>query len=114
MERHAFWGPMLVILLFWSPYILAKFPGAAMPETLAEMRQYYWNTINNYYPPLHTVLLSLLMELGNVLWSYTFGFFLNLAVQLALLLSAFSCGFVFMKRWRTQISVRHIGCAGLH
>lgn len=106
MERHAFWGPMLVILLFWSPYILAKFPGAAMPETLAEMRQYYWNTINNYYPPLHTVLLSLLMELGNVLWSYTFGFFLNLAVQLALLLSAFSCGFVFMKRWRTPYRLR--------
>lgn len=101
MEKHAFWGPMLVILLFWMPYILAKFPGAAMPETLAEMRQYYWNAINNYYPPLHTVMVGFLMELGNFLWSYTFGFFLNLAVQLALLLSAFSYGFVLMKRWKT-------------
>lgn len=26
-----------------------------MPETLAEMRQFYWGTINNYYPPLHTI-----------------------------------------------------------
>lgn len=106
MEKHAFWGPALVILLCWFPYILAKFPGAAMPETLAEMRQYYWGTINNYYPPLHTILLSLLMEFGNLLWSYTFGFFLNLAVQLALLLSAFSYGFVLMKRWRTPYRFR--------
>lgn len=106
MERHAFAGPLLFILLCWSPYILAKFPGAAMPETLAEMRQYYWGMINNYYPPLHTVLLSLLMELGNAVWSYTFGFFLNLMVQLALLLSAFSYGFVLMKRWRTPYMLR--------
>lgn len=106
MERYAFFGPLLVILLFWFPYILAKFPGAAMPETLAEMRQYYWGTINNYYPPLHTLLLSLLMELGNFIWSYTFGFFLNLVLQLALLLSAFSYGFVLMKRWRTPYMLR--------
>lgn len=111
MERHAFLGPMLVIFLFWFPYILAKYPGAAMPETLAEMRQYYWNAINNYYPPLHTVLVSLLMELGNILWSYTFGFFLNLLVQLALLLSAFSYGFVLMKRWRTPYRLRWLTMA---
>ncbi len=111
METHAFLGPVLVILLFWFPYILAKFPGAAMPETLAEMRQYYWNTINNYYPPLHTILLSLLMELGNLLWSYTFGFFLNLVVQLALLLSAFSYGFVLMKRWQTPYRFRWLALA---
>lgn len=111
MERHAFGGPMLVILLFWFPYILAKFPGAVMPETLAEMRQYYWNAINNYYPPLHTILLSLLMELGNILWSWTFGFFLNLAAQLALLLSAFSYGFVLMKRWRTPCRLRWLALA---
>lgn len=111
MERHAFLGPFLMILLFWFPYILAKFPGAAMPETLAEMRQYYWNAINNYYPPLHTILLSLLMELGNILWSYSFGFFLNLVVQLALLLSAFSFGFVLMKRWRTPYRLRWLTMA---
>lgn len=111
LERHAFWGPMLVILLFWFPYILAKFPGAVMPETLAEMRQYYWNAVNNYYPPLHTILLGLLMELGNILWSYTFGLFLNLAAQLALLLSAFSYGFVLMKRWRTPYRLRWLALA---
>ncbi|MCD8249403.1 MAG: DUF6020 family protein, partial [Lachnospiraceae bacterium] len=55
----------------------------------------------NYYPPLHTVLMCLVMELGNLLISYTFGFFLNLLLQLGLLLSAFSYGFVLMKRWGT-------------
>lgn len=113
MEKHAFLGPMCVILLFWLPYILAKFPGAAMPETLAEMRQYYWNSINNYYPPFHTILLCLLMEFGNLVWSYTFGFFLNLVVQLAWLLSAFSYGFVLMKRWKTPYSVRWLALAVL-
>lgn len=106
LERHAFFGPMAVIFLFWLPYIVAKFPGAAMPETLAEMRQYYWNAVNNYYPPLHTMLVSLLMELGGLLGSYTFGFFLNLLVQLALLLSAFSYGFVLMRRWKTPYCFR--------
>ncbi|MDE7057226.1 MAG: hypothetical protein K2P03_00725 [Lachnospiraceae bacterium] len=71
LEQHAFLGPMLVIGICWLPYIIAKFPGAAMPETLAEMRQFYWNSINNYYPPLHTVTLSLLMQLGNLIHSYT-------------------------------------------
>ena len=111
LEDHAFFGPFLVILVFWLPYIIAKFPGAAMPETLAEMRQYYWNAINNYYPPLHTVALSLLMELGNMLWSYTFGFFLNLVMQLAMLLSAFSYGFVLMKRWKTPYVFRYLALA---
>lgn len=111
MEKHAFWGPFLVILLFWSPYILAKLPGAAMPETLAEMRQYYWNQINNYYPPLHTIMVSLLMEFGNLVWSWTFGFFLNLVVQIALLLSAFSYGFLLMKRWKTPCILRCLALA---
>ncbi len=111
LEDHAFSGPFLMILLFWLPYIIAKFPGAAMPETLAEMRQYYWNMINNYYPPLHTVTLSLLMELGNMLWSYTFGFFLNLLAQLFMLLSAFSYGFVLMKRWKTPYIFRYVALA---
>lgn len=111
MEKHAFLGPFLVILLFWLPYIIAKFPGAAMPETLAEMRQYYWNEINNYYPPFHTVALSLIMELGNQIHSYTFGFFLNLMVQIAMLLSAFSYGFVLMKRWKTPYRLRYLALA---
>lgn len=110
-EKHAFWGAFLVILLFWMPYILAKFPGAAMPETLAEMRQFYWNEINNYYPPLHTVIMSLIMQLGNLIHSYTLGFFLNLVLQLALLLSAFSYGFVLMKRWKTPYAIRYASLA---
>lgn len=107
-ETHAFAGPPLVILIFWSPYILAKFPGASMPETLAEMRQFYWGTINNYYPPLHTIMLSLIMQLGNLLGSYTLGFFLNLVLQLAMLLSAFSYGFLLMKRWKTPYLFRYL------
>lgn len=110
-DTHAFWGPFLMILIFWLPYIIAKYPGAAMPETLAEMRQYYWGELNNYYPPFHTVVLSLLMELGNWIHSYTFGFFLNLAVQLLLLLSAFSYGFLLMKRWKTPYVFRYLALA---
>lgn len=105
-ERHAFWGPFLVILIFWMPYILAKFPGASMPETLAEMRQFYWNDINNYYPPMHTILLSLVMQLGNAIHSYTLGFFLNLVIQLGMLLSAFAYGFTLMRRWQTPYKLR--------
>lgn len=107
-ETHAFAGPLLVIMIFWSPYILAKFPGASMPETLAEMRQFYWGTINNYYPPLHTIMLSLIMQLGNLLGSYTLGFFLNLVLQLAMLLSAFAYGFLLMKRWKTPYLFRYL------
>lgn len=110
-EKHAFWGPFLIILLFWLPYVAGKFPGAAMPETLAEMRQYYWNMLNNYYPPFHTVSMSLIMELGNQIHSYTFGFFLNLLVQLAMLLSAFAYGFVLMKRWKTPGIFRWLALA---
>ena len=107
-ETHAFAGTLLVIMIFWSPYILAKFPGASMPETLAEMRQFYWGTINNYYPPLHTIMLSLIMQLGNLLGSYTLGFFLNLVLQLAMLLPAFSYGFLLMKRWKTPYLFRYL------
>lgn len=105
-ERHAFWGPFLVILICWMPYILAKFPAASMPETLAEMRQFYWNDINNYYPPMHTILLSLVMQLGNAVHSYTLGFFLNLVLQLGMLLSAFAYGFTLMRRWQTPYKLR--------
>lgn len=108
LDRHSFIGPFLVILICWLPYIIAKYPGAAMPETLAEIRQYYWNDINNYYPPLHTIVVSLVMELGNVLHSYTLGFFLNLILQLGLLLAAFSYGFVLMNRWQTPYLFRYL------
>lgn len=110
-DGHAFRNVFFIILLFWLPYIAAKYPGAAMPETLAEMRQYYWNSLNNYYPPFHTVAVSLLMEFGNQIWSYTFGFFLNLLVQLIMLLSAFSYGFVLMKRWKTPYPLRWMALA---
>ena len=77
-----------------------------MPETLAEMRQFYWNDINNYYPPMHTILLSLVMQLGNAVHSYTLGFFLNLVLQLGMLLSAFAYGFTLMRRWQTPYKLR--------
>lgn len=77
-----------------------------MPETLAEMRQFYWNDINNYYPPMHTILLSLVMQFGNAVHSYTLGFFLNLVLQLGMLLSAFAYGFTLMRRWQTPYKLR--------
>lgn len=110
-EKHPFKGAFLVILLCWMPYIIAKYPGASMPETLAEMRQFYWNSLNNYYPPLHTVSMSIIMQIGNAIHSYTFGFFLNLVLQLAMLLSAFSYGFLLMKCWETPIIFRKISLA---
>jgi hypothetical protein len=51
------------------------------------------------------------MELGNLLVSYTFGLFLNLVVQLALLLSAFSYGFYLMKQWKTPYRFRYLALA---
>lgn len=110
-EKHSFAGPILVILICWIPYILAKFPGAAMPETLAEMRQFYWQEFNNYYPFFHTAVLGLIMELGGLLGSYTLGFFLNLFLQLALLLAAFGYGFTLMKQWKTPLQLRCLSLA---
>ena len=48
------------------------------------------------------------MQLGNLLGSYTLGFFLNLVLQLAMLLSAFSYGFLLMKRWKTPYLFRYL------
>lgn len=110
-EKYPFSGAFLTILFCWMPYIIAKYPAASMPETLAEMRQFYWNSFNNYYPPLHTVSVSIIMQIGNALHSYTFGFFLNLIVQLVMLLSAFSYGFLLMKRWETPMLFRKISLA---
>lgn len=55
---------------------------------------------------MHTILLSLVMQLGNAVHSYTLGFFLNLVLQLGMLLSAFAYGFTLMRRWQTPYKLR--------
>ena len=55
---------------------------------------------------MHTILLSLVMQLGNAVHSYTLGFFLNLVLQLGMLLSAFAYGFTLMRRWQIPYKLR--------
>ena len=81
---------MVVLLVFWSPYIIAYFPGCVYHDSADQLRQFFGAIpLSAHHPLITTYLYGGLVSLGRMLGSDTFGVFLCTIAQTAAL--SFAC-----------------------
>ena len=85
----------VVILLCWLPVLLAYFPAAINYDFPNQIEQFSTGSWSNYQPMLHTLLISALLSVGDLLGNRTFGLLLYSLVQMTLFASslAYACSF---------------------
>lgn len=125
-EKHSFAMPLIIILLFWSVYIIAYFPGILGIDSENQIKQFFGLDIavtsstnsvklidenvkiTNHHPVMHTVLLGLCMKFGKLVGNDNLGVFACSIIQIALLSCSFSYTIYFMKKIKTNNYLRII------
>ena len=123
-DKHPFMISMLIILLFWLPYIISFYPAILSPDPSFQIRQYFGIpnkyseysvmidpnvTITNHHPVVHTLLLGTALKLGNLAGNDNFGLFLYSIIQISVLSGVLAFTLSYMKKinvsYRYRIAV---------
>ena len=104
---------MIVLLIFWLPYIIAYYPGILNKDNVFQVKQYFGidnkysyyvnlidknQIITNHHPYLHTILLGTCVKIGLKLHNANFGFFLFTSIQLVTFIFTLSYSIYYLKK----------------
>lgn len=122
INKHQTLLGLIIIVLFWLPYIIFYYPGASTGDTFDSLSQYFhrgesWSIktvnlinenvyINKHHPPLFTVVLGLIFEIGKKLGSYEIGALIYTILQVCLLLIIFLYMLNYMKKNNVPLWIR--------
>lgn len=122
INKHQALLGLIIIVLFWLPYIIFYYPGASTGDTFDSLSQYFhrgesWSIktvnlinenvyINKHHPPLFTVVLGLIFEIGKKLGSYEIGALIYTILQVCLLLIIFLYMLNYMKKNNVPLWIR--------
>ena len=112
-DKHPLIFSMIVLLIFWLPYIIAYYPGILNKDNVFQVKQYFGidnkysyyvnlidknQIITNHHPYLHTILLGTCVKIGLKLHNANFGFFLFTSIQLVTFLFTLSYSIYYLKK----------------
>ena len=123
-EKYSFILPLIIIIICWTPYIFAYYPGILMQDSREQVKQFYGieasgatNSvrlidenvkITNHHPVLHTIVLGGLIKLGGKIVNDNFGVFLYTVIQVIIIASSFAYIIKYMNRLKTPYWIRII------
>ena len=117
--------PMAVLLLAWTPMLLAFYPGIHAYDTFSQIPEYLSGSFSTHHPLLHTLLTGWLYDLGDLMGSHALGMLFYSVAQMLLLAWALAYGLTYLARlgcprWvrlallmlfcLPQISLHALGC----
>ena len=117
--------PMAVLLLAWTPMLLAFYPGIHAYDTFSQIPEYLSGSFSTHHPLLHTLLTGWLYDLGGLMGSHALGMLFYSVAQMLLLAWALAYGLTYLARlgcprWvrlallmlfcLPQISLHALGC----
>lgn len=112
-DKHPLIFSMIVLLIFWLPYIIAYYPGILNKDNVFQVKQYFGidnkysyyvnlidknQIITNHHPYLHTILLGTCVKIGLKLHNANFGFFLFTSIQLVTFIFTLSYSIYYLKK----------------
>lgn len=81
-----------LLILLWSPFLLAFFPGSVTNDAMHQLYMYLsQNHWNNHHPALSTAVFGMLFQLGSLAGSDNYGVFTIVIIQAALQAIAIVC-----------------------
>ena len=117
--------PLAVLLLAWTPMLLAFYPGIHAYDTFSQIPEYLSGSFSTHHPLLHTLLTGWLYDLGGLMGSHALGMLFYSVAQMLLLAWALAYGLTYLARlgcprWvrlallmlfcLPQISLHALGC----
>ena len=123
--RHPLLFPMAVLLLAWTPMLLAFYPGIHAYDTFSQLPDYLAGIFSTHHPLLHTLITGWLYDLGGLLGSHALGMLFYSVAQMLLVAWALAYGLSYLarlgcRRWvrlgllmlfcLPQISLHVLGC----
>ncbi|MBQ8131615.1 MAG: hypothetical protein IJ193_03910, partial [Bacilli bacterium] len=122
-DEHPFRSSFLTILLVWSIYFIAFYPGVLSPDPYFQLLQYF-NVPNKYvdwvnqidpmvfmtthHPVFHTFLIGGCVSIGRLILNDSFGIFLYTLLQTLFYSSVLSYTILFLKRHKINKVYRFI------
>ena len=112
-EDKPFIISLLTILMFWSIYLLAFYPGILTPDSSYQILQAFnvhtkysdWIIqldsnvhITNHHPVLYTFILGACVKLGKLIFNYNFGIFLCTVLQMLIFSSTLAYTIHYLKK----------------
>lgn len=84
------WALWLIIFVAWLPWVIPYYPGMIYWDSSVSINAALSKITSNHHPVLYTLLIRLLLNIGNVIGDYEFGCFLYTLVQMLFLSGAFA------------------------
>lgn len=107
-DKKIFGFVMVLLLICWLPYFLAYYPGIFAYDVGNQMRQITTGVYHTKHPLLHTFLIQIFYQLGEVMHSYTLGIALYSVFQMLLLASFISYAYVQLYDLNVGKKIRYI------
>lgn len=98
VPRHPLLAPMVLMLVAWTPLLLAFYPGIHAYDTFSQLPDYLAGIFSTHHPLLHTLLTGWLYDLGGLLGSHALGMLLYSVAQMLLVAWALAYGLCYLAR----------------
>ena len=113
INKHPVITSFILIMLMWLPWMIISYPGLSNADTMDQLNQFFhqdnsWTIktinllspdvyINKHHSVFHTVVIGVILKLGNELVSYRFGAAIFVFLQVILLAISFSFMIKYMR-----------------
>ena len=91
-------APMTLMLLAWTPMLLAFYPGIHAYDTFSQLPDYLAGSFSTHHPLLHTLMTGWLYDLGGLLGSHALGMLFYSVAQMLLVAWALAYGLSYLAR----------------
>lgn len=106
-EKHPFIIPFIIILIFWLPFIIIKFPAEPGWDFHNIIDSYYNHKLSSHFPIFYTYMCISITKLGTYFFSNQIGLFIISLIHLLPMLTSFSIIFVYLKKWNINYKFRY-------
>lgn len=101
-----FW---VIIFSAWIPYFLTYAPGILTPDSIAQINMGLgFREITNHHPVFHTLLISIIMNIGELFGGYNQGVMIYSIIQMLIMSAIFSYSIYYMGKKNINIIIRII------
>ena len=100
--KHRLWIIAIIILLMWTPMIIALYPGTLSNDTWGQLGQFWGmfhgEILNDHHPVIDTLLMgTLIFGFYKILGNWHFAFFIYVCIQALITALIFSTSIIYGK-----------------
>ncbi|MBR6088315.1 MAG: hypothetical protein IKP86_00180 [Anaerolineaceae bacterium] len=112
-EKHSFLLPLVIILVFWLPYLIAFYPGFVPSDGLKQLNNFFGSgNFTDNHPAFSSMMMGWAMQLGRGLGSDNLGVFLFTGPQMLVNALVMAACFPLFKELKSPVRMRKLTLAG--